>query len=306
MDYCYPLRNRLRFYADFAFRQLFSVWFEVKRPKIKMFLFGLAWPLVALLRIDSLQPSPLACLFFDYSETQQGKFRTKRVLSDMCTVHPGFERRDIDYLLREIGYYLKESREVLFMDVGAHLGKYSVTVAGRYADDPTFRALAFEPAKAKYLLLNENLGLNGLEERVETRDFALLDEDKKLVELISWGTSVIAERTTPGQDATTVMTRTLDSVAEDLRFGSDNLDVVFIKLDVEGSEKRVLEGARKFTKSASVCHLLVEDFVYTAGMSNYCSRRGCGQELAEYLQGAGWEFVDKLTPYNSWWRFGST
>ena len=65
-------------------------------------------------------------------------------------------------------------------------------------------------------------------------------------------------------------------------------DVVVLKLDVEGYEVPALDGALATTTGAAEALLLVEDFVDHA--------------VVGYLQATGWTFVDKLTPYNSFWR----
>ena len=66
----------------------------------------------------------------------------------------------------------------------------------------------------------------------------------------------------------------------------DGYNNIIIKLDVEGFEKQVLYGALKALKDKRVV-LMVEDFITT--------------DVGEYLQKNGFTFLDKLTPYNSWW-----
>ena len=60
-----------------------------------------------------------------------------------------------------------------------------------------------------------------------------------------------------------------------------------LKLDVEGSEIPVLDGARATLAAAEEVLLLVEDFI--------------DDSVVDYLKESGWSFDDKLTPYNSFW-----
>ena len=65
-------------------------------------------------------------------------------------------------------------------------------------------------------------------------------------------------------------------------------DAIVFKIDVEGVEEDVLEGARNVLSSGQEVYLMVEDFV--------------NPQIVSYLEGLGAGFIRKLTPYNSWWK----
>jgi FkbM family methyltransferase len=127
----------------------------------------------------------------------------------------------------------------VFIDVGANYGIYTA-VASRMVGDAG-QVIAFEPAKDAYRILDRNLAINGLR-NVRTLRLALSNRsDRALLRLhpdssrnvLTWESDV----TGPFEE---VSTATLDSVLT--QYGVDQ--VHFIKLDVEGAEELVLEGAR--------------------------------------------------------------
>jgi FkbM family methyltransferase len=136
---------------------------------------------------------------------------------------------------------LKEG--MVFIDAGANEGLYSL-FASRCVG-PSGRVFSFEPSQREFHRLSCNIQINGLE-NVQAVPAALSDESGE-AELH------VADSTHAGQNTLgtfiyevpllrteKVSARTLDSfVAE---HGVARLDVV--KLDVEGAERRVLEGSR--------------------------------------------------------------
>ena len=132
------------------------------------------------------------------------------------------------YLVTLIPQYVKPGTTVI--DAGAHIGTHTLTMAR--AAGRTGRVFAFEPQKKIYRELVRNLELNGAR-NVRPLRFALGDrhgviEMSKAVAGNEGGTGV-----GPGGDKAEL--RTIDS------FGFRN--VSFIKIDVEGFEDPVLDGA---------------------------------------------------------------
>ncbi len=118
------------------------------------------------------------------------------------------------------------------LDVGAHIGTHTVTLA--QAAGRRGRVYAFEPQKKIFRELAKNVELNGLG-NVVALHFALGDrhgvvEMNKAGEGNEGGTAI-------GAGGDKVELRTLDS------FGFRNLS--FVKIDVEGYEDHVLDGAAR-------------------------------------------------------------
>jgi len=122
-----------------------------------------------------------------------------------------------------------------FFDVGANFGYYSITVAAALAR--RCRVHAFEPFPSTYRRLCRNIELNSLGSVVKAHDVALLDVKGKSYMTMRPGNSGAAWLDgDPGGE--TVATTTLATFCETRAISRIDL----IKLDVEGSEERVLRG----------------------------------------------------------------
>ena len=118
------------------------------------------------------------------------------------------------------------------VDVGAHIGTHTVTLA--QAAGWRGRVYAFEPQKKIFRELVKNVELNGLRNVVALR-FAIGDRHG-LVEMNKSGKGNEGG-TSIGAGGDRAELRTLDS------FGFRNLS--FVKIDVEGYEDHVLDGAAR-------------------------------------------------------------
>lgn len=129
------------------------------------------------------------------------------------------------------------------IDVGANLGEWTVPLARRVG--PEGRVLAIEPAPRAAMGLAKTLAANALGQ-AELLQCALGDNDgmaELAVPLVTsarsdTGTARIAPASA-GHEIAAVRLRRLDSVIA--KHGLDRLDL--IKIDVEGHERRVLDGA---------------------------------------------------------------
>ena len=136
----------------------------------------------------------------------------------------------------------------LFVDIGANIGAYTVLAASI----PGARCAAFEPAPETFQRLAENIRLNDFGSRVNANQMALGSEDGDL--LFTKGLDSVNHVATPDDNAenrTTVPVRRLDSVLE-------NENPVVMKIDVEGYEMRVLEGADAILKNPALIGVVLE------------------------------------------------
>lgn len=221
--------------------------------------------------------------------TKFGTFKIRTNTSDAANVSPAFERRDINYLLGLIQRLLMKNRKVLFLDIGGDLGSYSVLVANRFSND-SVRVKCFEPIAESCSLIRENVELNNREDQVEVYPVALLNEDRDKVEMIlnlaTPGSSTMKEDKKGNTKTVTINTRKLDTILDD---AVPENTVIVMKIDVEGVEQEVLEGAENLIASKKNVYVMVEDFV--------------NPEIITYLEKSGWSFLAKVTSYNSWWTY---
>ncbi|MBV9377944.1 MAG: FkbM family methyltransferase [Alphaproteobacteria bacterium] len=137
----------------------------------------------------------------------------------------------------------------LVLDVGANTGVFALLAA---AANPQLCVCAFEPLESVRELLRENLAYNpGLASRIAVEPFALSRANGSFPffetindqGLITTSSSLELEHAQQVGDfrSSSVVTRTLDGWAEALGRAAIEL----VKIDVEGHEDAVIEGAQK-------------------------------------------------------------
>lgn len=133
-------------------------------------------------------------------------------------------------------------------DVGANVGFLALVAA--HLTGPTGKIFAFEPLPQNFRQLERNAQLNGFE-YVKSRNMALADRDGSAAFLVSrsptWGKLASVSGEAAEQiGETEVAVRRLDSVVRD-----DSLPLPYlIKIDVEGAEVEVLDGAMETIQKA--------------------------------------------------------
>lgn len=290
MPYSFPFIQKALFYLSYFLHKTVSVWFEVRRPRLRMFVYEMIYSAMKIVDYSYQYPSPFGTSQVD---TRFGRFRIRPRTSDMANVSPAFERRDVDYLLRLLGRLKDKDRRILFLDVGADLGTYTVTAGNALRGYGAHHIMAFEPTASSFSLLEENIALNGLGDKAEAVNTALFSEEglELGIEVSTSAPGTSGLRPASGGKNThveKVTTTTLDAVLG--REGASGFDAIVIKMDVEGAETDILKGAEETIGSGREIFLLVEDFVKP--------------DIVDYLEKTGWEFLAKLTAYNSWWRIG--
>ncbi|MEN3046870.1 MAG: FkbM family methyltransferase [Candidatus Hydrothermales bacterium] len=277
------MKEKILFYISYLFYKSI-IPFEVKKPRIKMFIYELVYSFYKF--IDYRKNFPY---FFsdDLIVTKFGKFKTRKKTSDAASVSPAYERRDVNFLIKKIGEYLKKNKKVLFIDIGAALGYYSILIGNKFKEK--IKIFSFEPVPYNFELLEQNIKINNLEDIVKSFNFALSDSEDSITinyDEASPGDSSIVN-IPPKSKKIIVETKRLDNVIKD---EIENFDIIFMKIDVEGFEEKVLKGAEKIlTKNSREIILLVEDFI--------------NPSIKEFLQKVGFKFMCKLTTYNSFWFY---
>jgi FkbM family methyltransferase len=179
---------------------------------------------------------------------------------------------------------------VLFLDIGADLGSYSVLVANKFKNSPV-AVKTFEPISESCALIEENIRKNSIEEYVTIYPCALANEnnDNATIELNcdTPGSSTMKDGAeSKSKKQIHIKTRKLDDI---INKEIGKFDSIIFKIDVEGMERDVILGAQKIIHSQKEIYLMVEDFI--------------DPKIIDYLHECKWDFVKKLTSYNSWWFF---
>jgi FkbM family methyltransferase len=147
----------------------------------------------------------------------------------------------------EMGFALHVLRRGdVFVDIGANVGSYTVLAAKLGA-----RVVAVEPIPETFARLVANLRLNGLESSVTAHCIGLSDRNGTLRFSTDNGTINHVLAASENLAGTHIKVDALDSIVA-------GLSPVLIKIDVEGHELAVLNGARRTLESPSLLAVIME------------------------------------------------
>ena len=166
-----------------------------------------------------------------------GQFACRARTIDFDITNPNYEAIEVEHFRDRLTQ--TKGKNVVCLDIGAHIGKFSV-YAGRLLQYRG-KVFAFEPEVGSFAALERNISLNQLG-NVMAFNIACGSVDGK--GFLSRSTTNIGAHTlreVPGAERIPVIVRTLDQFLPEQ--GVDRVDV--IKLDVEYKEADVLRGARQ-------------------------------------------------------------
>ena len=125
-------------------------------------------------------------------------------------------------------------KDRLFLDVGAHVGRWALRLAGQAS-----HVIAVEANPVTAVVLRENIRLNGLEEKVTVLEVAAWDCRASLrLEDPNGKVRGASTRVLPGGEETV-------AVALDEALNLTGQDLGLVKLDVEGADLQALRGMRQ-------------------------------------------------------------
>jgi len=200
--------------------------------------------------------------------TPVGRFLCRANTIDFDIVNPHYEAT----LLDAYGEWLArcKSQEVVCLDVGAHIGKFSV-YAGRVLGGRG-QVFAFEPEPLNYGALERNIALNKL---TNVRTFKVACGSRDETRLLSLSTTNIGAHTLADRadaEKIPVQVRALDSF-----LGEKGVTRIHaMKLDVEYMEAEVLRGARVILESSPDVGVFFEETDDSAHASSIVFLRGLG------------------------------
>jgi len=176
-------------------------------------------------------------------------------------------------------------KEDVFYDIGANVGLYSL-----YAGVKGVKTVSFEPESQNYAELNKNIYANGLGKKVHAYCIACSNENKlDILYLSQFGTGQALhnfgeEKDYNGHSATSgyqqpSLAYSLDSLIEKYHLPSP----MHIKIDVDGIEEKVVEGAMKTLAQQSTRSVLIE----------VNEKRDSDKKIVAILLGLGFVLVSK-------------
>lgn len=189
--------------------------------------------------------SRFTCLNFSFNWVNEAQLYVNK--SEAMVTHTYYtgllEYSDMLFTLR----FLRSQDN--FLDIGANSGLYTV-LASKCGQA---NSLSIEPIPNTFERLQKNCLLNGLAKKTILKNIALGNEAGKLKMTANFDATnhiVLGETNEANLE---VEVSTVDLVCE-----QHNFSPIFIKLDVEGFEEKVLEGANKILSSSDLKIVLVE------------------------------------------------
>lgn len=136
-------------------------------------------------------------------------------------------------ILKELQLYIKNNAVIL--DIGGNIGNHCIYWA---INSNAKRVYSFEPIKDTFKILQRNIEINNLSNRIKIFNIGL--SDRKINGNISFYSYTDIGRTSVKQDPNgSLLLNKLDNI----KIEEDAVD--FVKIDVEGHELEVLQGARE-------------------------------------------------------------
>jgi len=181
----------------------------------------------------------------EWAEKNSYRKAAEKILESLRDVRATDSRLPPDYEAMLERFYrsiLKEGD--VCIDVGAHVGRHAYPIAE--AVGSAGYVVAFEPIPSLATALQEAIGQRGLAQSIEVRQLALADAPgtaKFIIAEDAPGYSGLRQRTYDSPMRTTeidVVLSTLDGEIENTNVRS----VDYIKIDAEGAEWSILQGAR--------------------------------------------------------------
>jgi FkbM family methyltransferase len=186
---------------------------------------------------------------------------------------------EVSLIYRVIEEYSDPNKD--FIDIGSHIGTYSWLLS------PHFNYVhAFEPNKEIYNYLCGNIALRNQSHKINTYNLGISDKEDNLTFYMrshDGGGSGFEDidSNEPTQDIGKLPVKTLDS------FNFNNIG--FIKIDVEGHEKKVLLGAKETLEKNNYPPILFESWApgeHPEHNPQYVAN--LRKELFETLEGYGY------------------
>jgi FkbM family methyltransferase len=148
----------------------------------------------------------------------------------------------------------------IVVDVGAHIGRYTIIASKRVGENG--KVIAIEAHPGNYEMLNRNIKLNGLT-NVMTLNYAVYSKETKIKLFLPGEKSnrtiyntLISSRATDEEKFVEVNANTLDNLLQ--QGGISDAEVNWIKIDVEGAELEVLKGAHDTMSNSKNITFLIE------------------------------------------------
>lgn len=185
-----------------------------------------------------LVSGPIAVTFVDESTLLVRRGMTGATGNIYCGLHELAEMAFVMHVLRP---------DDLFVDIGANVGSYSVIASAVVGA----RTIAIEPVPNTFSWLKRNILINDISNKVTAINICLGDQKGSTLFTMTLDTVNHAALVADQQNVAAVRVETLDAVVGDQ-------NPVLLKIDVEGYETKVIEGALRTILKPSLVGVVME------------------------------------------------
>ena len=170
-------------------------------------------------------------------------------ISNCIRKHGGWEFIATE-VLRELIQAERKEGKVLFVDVGANIGYFSLIAAALEVP-----VVAFEPVTKNHSVFQKSIELNGFQDRIRLEQLAVSDKEGTILLNLSDSNMGLCS----SRDLTTSTTghETCTTVPLDMYFADEHEFRMIVKIDVEWMELQVLRGMRRLLQER-VRYVLIE------------------------------------------------
>lgn len=156
-----------------------------------------------------------------------------------------------------------QSKKIIFWDIGANIGIYSVYAATKFND---IEVVSFEPSTSNLRILSRNISINDLDSKIKINQFPLIDKENQYLTMNEgefvegWSMNTFGQNTDfkgekfLARNKYKIFGTSIDYILENKFLKIPN----YIKIDVDGIEHLILEGGDKFLTNQKVKSLSIE------------------------------------------------
>ena len=195
-------------------------------------------------------------------------------ISKELVVHRSHERNSTALLKKLL------RKDMICLDVGSNIGYYAL-LEGKYAG----KVYAIEPVPENFAMLNRNIDLNCLK-NVESFNCACGDCNGFLDIYRSYRSNLCSALKTDGFGKFSCKSVTLDSFVDDIKIDYRDASIL-LRMDIEGYEYKVLEGALNLLSKSTNMLLFLEvhfDLIRAQGWDP--------AELIKLIKRSGFKFLN--------------
>ncbi len=189
-------------------------------------------------------------------------FKYKKVRSIYgVNLTPNFTDQTFRFYLKgtyghQLYYYLtKYKKEFVFLDIGANQGLFGLVAAKNIH---CRKVWAFEPVKKTYLLLESNIRLNGLSNKIIPIRSAISDTNSEKIICVDHAHSGGASLETQYETQIDELIQCINAREIDRLIEIENDECVIVKIDTEGHEPIVLEQLMRTRFWKKITHIYIE------------------------------------------------